>query len=345
MMDNVIDIVIPWVDGADPGWRRAFAKAQTAMQSAPGDAVVATGATENAHEIRYRDWGTLRYVLRGIERFAPWAGRVHFVTWGHTPEWLDTSAPRLNVVRHSDFIPSEYLPTFASRPIELNVHRIEGLAGRFILFNDDMFLLRPVPAERFFSRRDGLPCDMARLSLIAPSSISHAVLNMTEILARRHDRRTVMRRHTGKWFSPRYGVANLLKTLNLSLWRQWPGLSDTHMPQPYLRETFERMWADEHTVLDATCRQRFRSPMGVNHWLMRYEQLATGRFSPVGFADTRLDDLADSRIGDIESYIRARRYAMICLNDSPLVTDFNTVRTRLTAALEAILPQKSSFEL
>ncbi len=240
---NDIDIVIPWVDGGDPEWRKEFLAAR---QAADVGGVVATGGGENASEIRYRDWGTLQYLLRGIERFAPWVRQVHLVTRGHLPVWLDVSHPHLNVVRHSDFIPAEYLPTFASRPIELNVHRIEGLAERFILFNDDMFLCRPVPAERFF--RDGLPCDMARLSLIAGSSISHTVLNMTEILARRHSRRETMHRHRGKWYSPRYGLGNLLKTLDLSIWQGWAGLSDTHMPQPYLRSTFERMWDEEHAV-------------------------------------------------------------------------------------------------
>ncbi len=341
---NDIDIVIPWVDGSDPAWRTAFEEARRVYVAGPADPVVATGGDQNASEIRYRDWGTLHLLLRGIERFAPWVRRIHLVTWGHLPEWLDTSNPRLNVVRHSDFIPTEYLPTFASRPIELNVHRIEGLAERFILFNDDMFLTRPVPPERFF--RHGLPCDMARLSLIAPSTISHTVLNMIEITARRHSRTASMHRHPGKWFSPRYGLANLLKTLDLAVWRGWPGLADTHMPQPYLRDTFVTMWREEREVLDATCRQRFRSPFGVNHWLMRYEQLAEGRFSPVGFADARLDELTEERIGTIERYTRAQKYAMICLGDTPLLSkpNFENVRSRLRAALEAILPDKSSFE-
>lgn len=335
-----IDIVIPWVDGNDPEWRAAFSAARN---EASEENVVATGGNENASEIRYRDWGTLPYLFRGVERFAPWVRRVHLITWGHLPEWLDTSNPRLNIVRHSDFIPAEYLPTFSSRAIELNAHRIEGLADRFILFNDDTFLCREVPEKRFFRR--GLPCDMSRLSLIARSSISHTVLNMTEILNRRHSRREVMRRNFCKWYSPRYGAANLLKTLNLSLWRGFAGLSDTHMPQPYLRETFERMWSQEREILDATCRQKFRSPFGVNQWLMRYEQLATGRFSPVGFRDARLDTLDETRISDIERYIAGQRYAMICLNDSPGLQDFEGVCTRLAAALDRILPDKSSFEL
>lgn len=344
------DIIIPWVDGADPEWlaeKRKFEnicapRHASSCVTACDDSVVATGADENASEIRYRDWGTLRYILRGIERFAPWAGRVHLVTWGHLPEWLDTGNERLNVVRHGDFIPAEYLPTFSSRTIELNFHRIEGMADRFILFNDDMFLCRPVPETRFF--RHGMPCDMARLSLIARSSISHTVLNMVEVLNRRHDRRAVMRRNLPGWFSPRYGLVNLLKTIDLSVWREFAGLSDTHMPQPYLKHIFEQMWSEEGAILDATCRQKFRSPMGVNHWLMRYEQLAQGGFAPVSMRDTRLDALNEARIGDVESYIRSQKYAMICLNDSPLLVDFDGVQRRLAAALETILPNRSSYE-
>jgi hypothetical protein len=349
-----IDIVIPWVDGSDPEWQAAFRAAQNsaaqnsaaqnseAQNSAAENYAVATGGSENASEIRYRDPGTLRYLLRGIERFAPWARRIHLVTCGHLPDWLQTEHPHLNIVRHVDYIPAEYLPTFSSSPIELNVHRIKGLADRFILFNDDTFLLRPVPPDRFF--RGGLPCDMARLSLIAPSSISHTVLNMTEILNRRHSRRETMRRHLCKWYSPRYGAINLLKTLDLSLWRNFAGLADIHMMQPYLRQTFERMWAEERDILDATCREKFRSPFGVNHWLMRYEQLATGRFAPVSVRDARLDELAESRLGDIESYIRRQKYAMICLNDSPSLHDFEAAGRRLVAAFETILPDKSSYE-
>ncbi len=333
-----IDIVIPWVDGNDPEWQAA----KEACHKKDG-AVVATGGDENSAGIRYRDWGTLPYFFRGIERFAPWVRKIHFVTWGHLPAWLDISNPKLNVVRHAGYIPAEYLPTFASRPIELNAHRIEGLADRFIMWNDDMFLCREVPEVRFF--RDGVPCDMARLSLITGSSISHTVLNMVEILNRRHDRRETMRENRGKWYSPRYGFSNILKTIDLSVWKEFAGLADTHMPQPYLKEVFAKMWEEEAAVLDATCRMRFRSPMGVNHWLMRYEQLACGDFAPVSFKDARLDTLCESRIGEIEEYIRTQHYAMICLNDSPQLQDFDGVRTRLAAALEAILPEKSSYEL
>ncbi|MEI3411918.1 MAG: hypothetical protein V8Q57_00820 [Blautia sp.] len=54
--------------------------------------------------------------------------QIYFVTWGHLPNWLNISHPKLKVVRHEEFIPPDYLPTFSSNSIELNLHRIKGLS-------------------------------------------------------------------------------------------------------------------------------------------------------------------------------------------------------------------------
>ena len=63
-----IDFVLPWVDGGDPAWRAE--RARYAPEAADGD----------ASEVRYRDWGTLKYWFRGVDRFAPWVRKVHFIT-------------------------------------------------------------------------------------------------------------------------------------------------------------------------------------------------------------------------------------------------------------------------
>ena len=325
-----IDFVITWVDGNDPAWQEAYRRHCT------------PDGSENTSPIRYRDWDTLRHWFRAVEEYAPWVRKIHFITWGHLPEWLDTSHPKLNIVRHEDYIPAEYLPTFASRPIELNMHRIEGLAERFVYFNDDMMLGRAVSPERFF--QGGMPCDMARLSLISHCSISHAVLNMSEMINRRYTLWDVMKAHPSKWLSPRYGVKNILKTLNLAVWNTIPSLTDTHMPQPYLRSVFEQMWREEREVLDRTCRSRQRSNDGVNCWVVRYEQLLSGRFEPISESDTKLDTLGEERIDDICRYIREKRYAMYCLNDSTAIRNFESVRDKLLGALQTILPNKCSYE-
>ena len=137
--DQGIDFVIAWVDGNDPAWQEE--KKNTRIQKG--------NFSVDDREERYRDWDNLHYWFRGVEKYAPWVRKIHFVTWGHIPAWLDTANPKLNIVRHEDFIPGEFRPTFNSHTIEWNFHRIPNLSENFVYFNDDMFLLKPITAEAF----------------------------------------------------------------------------------------------------------------------------------------------------------------------------------------------------
>ena len=112
-MRSCIDFVIAWVNGSDPVWLKEKEKF--------------CGITIESEESRFRDWGLLRFWFRGIERFAPWVNRIHFITYGHLPEWLNTGHPKIHIVNHKEFIPEKYLPTFNSHTIELNFHRIPCL--------------------------------------------------------------------------------------------------------------------------------------------------------------------------------------------------------------------------
>ena len=226
---NGIDFVLLWVDGDDPAWREAFLNARKAA-----------GRDADLSAIRFRDWQTLPYWFRAVERFAPWVQRIHLITWGHLPAWLDTSHPKLHIVRHEEYLPGEYLPSFNSNTLELNIARIEGLAERFVLFNDDTFLTRPCRPDDFFSR-EGLPRDMARLSLVQASSVGHIIYNDLALINALHPR-SALNRRLAKWFSPRYGAGNLLKTLSLLPWSFFPGFCDPHLTQPYLKRQVLRAW-------------------------------------------------------------------------------------------------------
>ena len=147
-----MDFVLIWVDGGDEEWLKEKAK----YSGTPVDNAAA----------RFRDWGLLKYWFRGVEQFAPWVDKIHFVTCGHTPAWLNLDHPKINFVRHSDYIPTKYLPTFNSHTIELNLHRIKDLSEEFVYFNDDMFLVAPAKPTDFF--RNGLPCDEASMQFLLP---------------------------------------------------------------------------------------------------------------------------------------------------------------------------------
>ena len=328
---NEIDFVIFWVDDTDPAWREQWLAARRHA-----------GLGADASAIRARCWHNLHYWFRAVERFAPWVRRVHLVTWGHLPAWLVREHPKLQIVKHSDFIPEAYLPTFNSLTIGLNLHRIEGLAEQFVVFNDDMFLTRDCRPEAFF--RKGLPCDIARLSIVQPSTIGHIIYNDLELINAKWRKNQVVKAHPWKWFSFRYRFVDLLKSLTLMPWSTFAGLTDHHLPQPYLRSHCYRCWEEWSEQLDATCRHTFRHMTNVSDYLFRYDMLCRGEFMPRSMHDGLLINITEQSIEGICRDIEQQRYRTVCLNDSEGIDDFEALRDRLNSAFERLLPEKSTFE-
>jgi len=132
-----MDVVITYVDGNDPVWKRDYER----YTNVP------------VMQKRFRDWGTLKYLLRGIETYMPFVRNVYLVVShpSQVPAWADDS--QLKIVLHEDIIPVEYLPTFNSTTIEMFLHKIDGLDEEYVYFNDDIFPVAPACREDFF--RDG----------------------------------------------------------------------------------------------------------------------------------------------------------------------------------------------
>jgi len=327
-----IDFVVMWVDGNDPEWQNDFKKYYKNEKGL------------DASFSRVRDWDNLKYLLRSIEKFAPWYRTLHFVTYGHLPKWLNTNAPKLHIANHKDFLPAEYFPTFSSFPTSINLHRIEGIAEHFVSFDDDMFLSQKVIPTRFFKK--GLPVDCSQLTVIPITQpFSHYTLNIMSVIKKRYNIQKQMKTNFGKWFNPKYGLKTVLKTAYLFPWANNCQLKNPHVPIPYLKSTFEKIWSEEYEILDATARSKFRSIADVNAWIMRYEQLASGNFYPNGYSDTHTDMITDSNAEQIAHYITKQKYTLFCINDNNDIADFEKTKSIINSALEKILPEKSSFEL
>lgn len=338
---QAIDIVIPWVDGSDPAWLEEKARYAGADAAANSTA----GAPVDDAPARYRDGGTLKYLLRSIELYMPWVHTVHFVTWGHLPEWLNPDAAGLHVVRHEDYIPSQYLPTFSSHTIELNMHRIPELAEQFIYFNDDLLVTRPLKPADFF--RHGLPVDFAVETALCGKyhhSVSGIQLSNSEIINQNFSKRKVFRENPLKWFHPRYGPA-VFKTLALCPWPRFSDFSCNHIAHPFLKKTFEEVWEKEYDAMDETCRHRFRTMNDSNQWLMRDWQLVSGRFIP-GRADTGKAFLLGTNLSELKKIFREKKYSVVCINDVSYHEPEDYVRTveELKACLEEAYPTPSRFE-
>ena len=132
-----MDIVITFVNGLDPVWQREYER----------------HTNTPILDKRFRDWGTLKYLFRGIAKNMPFIRKVHLVVSGESqvPEWINRQ--EVNIVLHKDIIPAELLPTFNCNPIEMHLHNIEGLDEEYLYFNDDIFPLLPCKPTDFF--RDG----------------------------------------------------------------------------------------------------------------------------------------------------------------------------------------------
>ena len=328
-MNNQIDVVITWVDGSDPEW---FAEKQKYTPDKNND--------DRAN--RYRDWGFLPYFFRGIEQNAPWVRKIHFVTWGHLPEWLDTTNPKLNIVNHKDYIPHKYLPVFSANPIEMNLHRIEGLADKFIFFNDDIILINLAKETDFF--KNGLPVDtVCEVPLrFNPGGIDHIIGNDMMIINKHFNKREVVKRNFAKWFSLK-SPKSALKNLYMFAANGFSGFDNPHLPIPILKSTLEELWQKEEAILDDTCSHRFRSNDDVNQWLTRYWQFASGKFVQGAKPQGKFYSIGRDN-AEIKAAILGTKQKMVCLSDDKPDIDFDKEQKFVLDLLEQKLPNKSSFE-
>jgi len=332
MSDYPIDIVIPWVDGDDPAWQQERGKYRPTVRSDNSDA-------------RFREWGLFQNWFRSIEAYAPWVRKVHLVTWGHLPAWLNTEHPKLHVVNHADYIPAAYLPTFSSHVIELNMHRIPDLADRFVYFNDDVYLTGPTSPEDFFV--DGMPVDTAVLGNVTISDnvsfLPYIQLNMLGNINMTFSKHQVMKQNLSKWFSPKYGKLNLY---NLYFYpgKNVAGLRNFHTCIPYCRETLEQVWQTFPQELDRTCRNRFRSREDVNQYFFRYWRLMRGEFVPGKPNSAYLTIGADS-MERIREALLSSRYKVVCVNDDPMGCDVAAQQAQLRDIFLEKFPGPSQFEI
>ena len=324
-----VDAVFTWVDGSDPLWRerkRLLRQELFGEPSLPCDA-------DNA--ARFQDNGELRYAMRSLALYAPWINTVHLVTADQKPQWLNTAT--VNLVSHRDIFPAAApLPVFSNRPIEFCVHRVPGLAERFIYFNDDMLLGRPVTPEDFFLP-DGAPRlwvvrrgkrAMGKLLSRAGSAVSHA-----SAVARAH---MVIRERYG--FSPPYTMR--------------------HFPKSMTRSSAFALWDAFPEEIAATLNAPFRSPTDISITML-YPLYAIaeglGRARVINGAMQLLDVLSGrgmahmgASIGD--GNVRGKMWAIrllrprtFCLNDAPGSSEDDG--RNLMEFLDAMLPEPCKYEL
>lgn len=330
-MNDKIDFVILWVDGADPQWleeKNKFSEKKADI-------------TDSIN--RYRDMGTLKYWFRAVEKYTPWVNKIHFVTWGHIPQWLNTANPKLNIVKHEDFIPKEYLPTFNSNTIELNLFRIKELEEKFVLFNDDVFITNYLSPEFFF--KNGLPCDFWKENIFKTDDnfFDHIVLNNLFVINKNFDKKKFIKNNFSKVFNLKYGKRNI-RYLMLSHWKYFGGFDIPHTANAFLKTTFDEVWNKEYEILNRTSKSKFRSVFDVNQWMIHWWQMLKGNFTVK--SNNKVGVYFDLKDDNTELFhcLKSNNSNIVCINDSNPNLNFENASKELIKIFDEKFPEKSSFE-
>ena len=292
-----MDIVITYVDGNDPVWKKDYEK----YTNVP------------VMQKRFRDWGTLKYLLRGVETNMPFINNVYLVVSHPTqvPEWADTE--NLKIVLHKDIIPEEFLPTFNCNPIEMHLHCIKGLDEEYLYFNDDMYPVGPCMPEDFF--RDG----KARIGIYRHLFAS----GMYKKICRNSDR--LARKVLGMKPSCRF-------------------LRPQHICSPMYRSMCGEVYALANDEVRKTSASRTRTDENLNQYLFLEYQYYKGRLQPEKVSNKHIS-VALASPEKLRKAILQPSGKMLCVNDVRLSEErYEILRSAMTDAFEEKFPLKSRFE-
>lgn len=293
-----MDAVITYVNGLDPVWQEQYAR---------------TVGLETLMKKRFRDWGTLKYLLRGIQEHMPFVENVYLIVSGRSqvPEWADES--NLHIVLHEDIIPEEFLPVFNSTAIETYMYRIPGLAEEFIYFNDDFFPVMDCCPEDFF--QDGKAVFKVSRHLIHSSIYKKHVRN-ADVLARKAA-----------------GVASCPAFIR-----------PQHICTPLFKSACEEVFSKVGD--DITDRvSRLRTDFNINYYIYSDYMYFTGRTISRKLSKKHFS-LAAASMKRVCAFMADPNRKLMCVNDVHITEDvFNSYRTMWLEAFEKTLPKKSRFEL
>ena len=291
-----MDIVITYVDGNDPVWKRDYEK----YTNVP------------VMDKRFRDWGTLKYLLRGIEANMPFIRNVYLVVShpSQVPDWADTD--NLKVVLHKDIIPAEYVPTFNSATIEMYLHRIEGLDEEYLYFNDDLYPLSDCKPTDFF--RDGKGVLGFRSHFLS-SGMFKKICRNSDVYARKA----------------------------LGMTPSWRFVRPQHTCTPMLKRECEVAYEALRKDIENTI-SRTRTEDNISQYYYLDYQYYKGLMIPERLSNKHFSVALATPEG-LKSFIMNPDRRIMCVNDVHLSENkYQALRTAMIEAFEQKFPSGSRFE-
>jgi hypothetical protein len=308
-----IDLVYLWVNGNDPKW------------IAKREALLGESSFSNTQENckgRYVDNQEMKYSLRSVEKYAPWVRKIFIVTDNQTPDWLDTSNPKIQIVDHTEILPAESLPCFNSVVIEHHLHKIPGLAEHFLYANDDMYINKQVTPEAFFGK-DNLP--LIRIN-------------------RRPFRKWFYKFKLGLLRKELKNYANAVHNAALLVEKNYGTYYNCkahHNIDAYLKSSFAQTREMFDKEIRATLTNHQRSSNDIQRCLYSFVALAEKQGHLLYVKERTSLRLLIHNNRKYKEYER-HNPMFFCLNDSEYASDDD--RRRATAFVAKLFPEKSQFE-
>lgn len=295
-----VDYVIPYVDCSDINWLLTYKD----YVSGP------CGWSNNA--TRFRDWETLRYQLRSIERYMPWIRNIYIVmsiSESQIPQWLNTQNERIHIVWDWEIVPREYLPVFNSNVIDLYISRIDGLSEHYLYACDDYIVMRNLQPEDFFSD-NGIKLDVDKYQF-NDWTYSRTIINSNQLIC------------------PQY----IVKTDDYYLLPYCQ-----HAIVPHLKSENQKILEKYQKEIENSL-SRFRESKNLTWLIYPLSLMMKGQLEK-GYIKTKLNALYN------ESSVINTDFSdcdVIVLNDE-FCGDFEKAKAMLINRLEEVLPGKSEFE-
>lgn len=309
----MLDLVVPYVNPNDNNWKKLHEK----YSNCKGD---------NSKQ-RTRDLNIFKYFFRSVAENCPWIRKIHLILQSESqiPEWLNVKNDKLHIVYHKDYIPAEFLPTFNTFVIEGLLHRIPDLSENFIYCNDDFVFPNPSNETDFF--RNNLPVDNDRLTKYLTCNPEHDKLY----------------KGIGKCFFQKVLESN--QKIEKIITGKCPIYYNYHVALPLKKSLIKETW-DKHTDLltKALSDSKFRREHNFNAWLFRYIQLDKGLFVKSNIVESEFayKELGHNTMKSIMDDFISKK--VICLNDMINDNNENIIKEQITRILNAVFPDKCSFE-
>ena len=340
-----IDFVLPWVNGDEPKWQRIRNQYKNSD----------TNEKDSNSNARFRDMETLKYTLRAIEDNCPWYNKIHLITEGHRPKWLNFNHPKINLITHEElYFDKRHTPTFNSASIEMNLANLKNLSEKFVYMNDDFIIWNKIDSSRFFT--DDKPVDFLSHNIIPRNKLFellkgrdtwiHSINNMLELF---NNKLTPLQLGHQYLYHKSYSILDKINNFFLqNIYKKIIWINHWHHPQPLLKQTLKDVYNEFSIEMMECSKNKFRSNNNLNQYMYRYWQLLKGEFYPFKHDDGLVSNISSFNVlqNMIERLESDPTINFVCFNDSTDLSDaeYGKVKTELKNYLEKNFPEKASFE-